>query len=145
MIYDSGSELGAVNLFIPKYIVQATRPFLDFSASFINSKSQFSDMIINIMIFIPLGIFIHGMLSIRYGGALMIALAALLAGTLFTLGVESLQHLSLTRNSSLTDVFMNMAGTALGIAIHKVYDLFLNYRAERFRASVRLNRLKNGD
>ena len=133
VIHDSGSELSAVNLFMPKYIQQATKPFLDFPESYINSKSQFSDVIINIMIFIPLGIFIHGMLRIRYRWALKISLAALLAGTLFTLGVESMQHLSLTRHSSLIDVFTNMTGIALGIAIDRVYDLFLNYRAERLQ------------
>ena len=133
MIHDSGSELSAVNLFIPKHIQQATKPFLDFSKNYINSKSGFSDVIINILIFIPLGILIHGMLRTRCGLTLMISLAALLAGTLFTLGVESMQHLSLTRNSSLTDVFTNMAGTALGIGIDRVYDLFLNYRAERLQ------------
>jgi glycopeptide antibiotics resistance protein len=69
------------------------------------------------------------MLRARRGLSLKISLAALLAGTLFTLGVESMQHLSLTRNSSLIDVTMNMAGIALGIAIDRVYNLFLKYRA----------------
>ena len=133
VIHDSGSELSPVNLFIPKYIRQKTKPFLDFPKSYINSKSGFSDAIINIVIFIPLGVLIHGMLRIRCGLALKISLAALLAGTLFTLGVESMQHFSLTRNSSLIDVATNMGGTALGIAMDRVYDLFLNYRAERLQ------------
>ena len=37
------------------------------------------------------------------------------------------------RNSSLIDVSMNMTGIALGIAIDRVYNLFLNYRAERLQ------------
>jgi glycopeptide antibiotics resistance protein len=125
--------LSPVNLFIPKYIQQATKPFLDFSKSYINSKSGFSDVIINILIFIPLGILLHGMLRVRWGLTLKISLAALLAGTLFTLGVESMQHLSLTRYSSLIDVATNMSGIALGIAMDRVYNLFLNYRAERLQ------------
>ena len=133
MIHDSGSKLSPLNLFIPKYIQQAAKPFLDFSKSYLNGKSGFSDVIINILIFIPLGIFIHGMLRGRWGLTLKISLAALLAGSLFTLGVESIQHLSLTRNSSLIDVFTNMTGTTLGIAIDRVYNLFLNYRAERLQ------------
>ena len=133
VIHDSGSELSPVNLFIPKYIQQAAKPFLDFSKSYINSTSGFSDAILNILIFIPLGILIHGMLRIRCGLTLKISLAALLAGTLFTLGVESMQHFSLTRNSSLIDVAANMSGTALGIAMDRVYNLFLNYRAERLQ------------
>jgi glycopeptide antibiotics resistance protein len=98
-----------------------------------HSKSGFSDVIINILIFIPLGILIHGMLRVRCGLALKISLAAFLAGTSFTFGVESIQHLSLTRHSSLIDVSMNMTGTALGVAIDRVYNLFLNYRAERLQ------------
>ena len=133
VIHDSGSKLSAANLFIPKYIQQTTKPFLDFSEDYINGKSGFSDMIINILILIPLGILIHGMLRSRCGLTLKISLAALLAGTLFTLAVESIQYLSLTRNSSLVDVSTNMTGTALGIAIDRAYELFLNYRAERLQ------------
>jgi glycopeptide antibiotics resistance protein len=130
VIYDSGSELSALNLFIPKYIQQGTGPFLDFSKSYINSDSWFSDVTINILIFIPLGILLHGMLRARRGLTLKISLAAFLAGTLFTLGVESMQHFSLTRHSSLIDVFTNMTGLTLGITIDRVYNLFLNNRAE---------------
>jgi len=133
VIHDSGSELSPMNLFIPKHIQQAAKPFLEFSKSYLNSKSGFSDAIINILIFIPLGILMHGMLRTRYGLTLKISLAALLAGTLFTLGAESMQHFSVTRNSSLIDVSTNMTGIALGIAIDRVYDLFLNYRAERLQ------------
>jgi len=133
VIHDSGSELSAVNLFIPKYIQQSAKPFLGFSKSHLNDRLGFSDVIINILIFIPLGILLHGMLRVRWGLTLKISLAALLAGTLFTLGLESMQHLSLTRNSSLIDIATNMSGTALGIAIDRVYMLFLNYRTERLQ------------
>jgi len=77
-------------------------------------------VIINILIFILLGILLHGMLSVRWGLTLKISLVALLAGTLFTLGVESMQHLSLARDSSLIDVSTNMTGTALSIVIDRV-------------------------
>ena len=132
-IYDSGSNLSPVNLFMPKYIWGGTQPFLYFQKDYFKSHRWFSDVIINILIFIPLGILLHGMLRVRYGLTLKISLAALLAGTLFTLGVESMQHFSLTRNSSFIDVTMNMSGTALGIAMDRVYNLFLNYRAERLQ------------
>jgi hypothetical protein len=129
VIYDSGLGLSPVDLLIPKYIKREDRQFLDFSISGMYSKTWFTDAVINILIFIPLGILFHGMLRARRGLSLKVSLTALLFGTLFTLGVESVQHLSLTRNSSLTDVLMNMTGTALGIAIDRVYNLFLNYRA----------------
>ena len=130
MILDSGSELNPVNLFIPKYIQQSAKPFLGISKSYLNGSLGFSDVIINILIFIPLGILLHGMLRNRWGLTLKISLAALFAGALFTLGVESMQHLSLTRYSSLIDVSMNTTGTALGITIDRVYNLFLDHRAE---------------
>ena len=131
IIYDSGSKLTPMNLyFLPKYFQQATKPFLDFSKHIISSKSGFSDAIINILIFIPLGILIHGTLKVRFGLTLRLSLVALLAVTLFSFCVESLQHLSLTRHSSLLDIFTNMTGTTLGIVIDRGYNRYLNYRAE---------------
>jgi VanZ family protein len=132
-IHDSGSNLSPANLFIPKYIRRGTKSFPYFSKDYLKSNSWFSDVIINILIFIPLGILLHGMLRARWGLTLKISLAALLAGTLFTLGVESMQHFSATRNSSLIDVATNMSGTALGIAMDRVYNLFLNYRTDRLQ------------
>ena len=132
-IYDSGSNLSPVNLFMPKYIWGGTQPFQYFQKGYFKSHRWFSDVIINILIFIPLGILLHGMLRVRWGLTLKISLAALLAGTLFTLGVESMQLFSLTRNPSFIDVAMNMSGTALGIAMDRGYNLFLNYRAERLQ------------
>lgn len=129
-IHDSGSGLSPADLFIPKYIWRGNSPLLDFSRGYFKSNSWFSDVVINIMIFIPLGFFLHGILRVRYGLTSKVSLAALLAGALLTLGVESLQHFSLTRSSSLIDVTTNVAGTALGIAIDKAYNLYLNHRAK---------------
>lgn len=56
----------------------------------------------------------------------------LLVGTLFSLMVESLQHFSMTRNSSVIDIFMNMTGTGIGILIDRVFNLCLNFQAKRF-------------
>ena len=130
VIHDSGSDSSPVNLFIPKYIQHETRPFLDFSPDYFQGGSWFTDVTINILIFIPLGILLHGMLRTRCGLTLKISLAALLAGTLFTFGIESMQHFSMTRHSSLIDIFANMTGTVLGIVIDRAYCLFLDYRAE---------------
>ncbi|MFC1880779.1 LamG-like jellyroll fold domain-containing protein [Thermodesulfobacteriota bacterium] len=133
VIHDTGSVLSPVNLIIPEYIRPTNKPFLDFSSDYLHSKSQFSDIILNILIFIPLGMLIHGMLRIRYRLALKISLATLLAGILFSLSVESLQHFSMTRDSSLIDVSTNMTGVAIGIMIDRFYNLFLNYQAERLQ------------
>jgi VanZ family protein len=131
VIHDSGSVLNPMNLYMP--IKLKVKPFLSFSIDSLDSKSQFSDIIINILIFIPLGIFIHGMLRNRFGLTLKISILGLLVGTLFTLGVESIQHFSMTRDSSLIDVFTNTTGIVIGIMIDRVYTMFLNDQAERLR------------
>jgi Concanavalin A-like lectin/glucanases superfamily/VanZ like family len=136
VIHDSGSSLNPVNLFMPHYIRLKTGPFLGASIDYLHNKLQISDIIINILIFIPLGILIHGMLRTRFSLTLKISMAALLTGTLFSLSIESLQYFLLTRNSSLIDVFTNMTGTAIGIAIDRCYNLFLNYQAKHFRGHL---------
>jgi hypothetical protein len=128
MIHDSGSGLIPVNLFIPNYISHKKEPLFTLSIGFLKRNYRFSDLIINVLIFIPLGIFVHGMLRNHYGLTLEISLATLLAGTLFSLSIESLQHFSMTRNSSIIDVFTNMTGIAIGIMIDRFYILFLNYQ-----------------
>jgi len=130
VINDSGSGLNSVNLFMPKYIVQKIKPFLGVSTEYLQNKSRVSDIIINILIFIPLGLVIHGMLRTRFGLTLKISMAALFAGTLFTLGFESIQYFSMTRSSSLIDVCTNMIGITMGILIYRAYNLFLNYQAK---------------
>lgn len=110
---------------MPKYIRIKTKPFLSFSNGSLVNDSGFPDIIINKLIFIPLGILIHGKLRTHFGITLKISLATLLAATLFVLVVESLKHFSLTRNYSLINVFANMTGIAIGIVIDSVYSLFL--------------------
>ena len=131
VIHDSSSALNPMDLYMP--IKLKVKPFLRFSIDSLDNKSQFSDIIINILIFIPLGIFIHGMLRSRFGLTLKISIAGLLVGTLFTLGVESIQHFIMTRDSSLIDVFTNMTGIALGIVLDRAYTMFLNGQAERIQ------------
>ena len=77
MFPDSGSELNPVNLFIPKYFQQSAKPSLGISKSYLNSRLGFSDVIINILIFIPLGILLHGTLRGRWGLTLKISLGSL--------------------------------------------------------------------
>ena len=131
VIHDSGSTSSPVNLFIPKYVRNEIKPFLGVYIDSLKNKTEFSDIILNIFIFIPLGILIHGMLRNRYGVTMMISIMALLSGTLFSLSVESLQYFIISRNSSLIDVATNMTGTAMGVVMDRCYHLFLNYKAKR--------------
>jgi len=130
VIHDSGSSSSPVNLFIPKYVRHEIKPFLGVYIDSLKNKTEFSDIILNIFIFIPLGILIHGMLRNRYGLTMMISIMALLFGALFSLSVESLQYFIMSRNSSLIDVATNMTGTAMGVVMDRCYHLFLNYKAK---------------
>jgi hypothetical protein len=77
------------------------------------------DVILNTILFIPFGFLLHAALSIRFGSSLTTGGIVFMVGTVFTVGIESLQYFSLTRFSSMADVISNMAGTALGIVIDK--------------------------
>ena len=140
VIHDTGSNFSAVNLSMPKFIMHKAKAFLGVSTDYLQNESRYSDIVINILIFIPLGILIHGMLRTRFGLMLTISLAALLAGTLLSLGVESLQYFTMTRNSSLIDVFTNMTGTAIGIVMDRCYNLFLNYQAKHLWTQINTDR-----
>jgi hypothetical protein len=133
VIHDSGVGLKPVNLSIPKFIWRENKPFLDFSVDFFLSKKGFFDILINILIFIPLGIFIHGTLKLYNGLTLRSSLATLFVGSLLALFAESLQHFSIARNSSFIDIITNIIGIILGIVIYRIYNLFLRYKARRLQ------------
>jgi glycopeptide antibiotics resistance protein len=53
----------------------------------------------------------------------------MVAGTLFSLMMESLQYLIISRDSSLIDVINNSVGTALGIVAERIdFWFFLRLR-----------------
>jgi glycopeptide antibiotics resistance protein len=137
VVRDSGLASNHLNLLIPKYIRTKKESFLSLSFNSLLNKSRFSDLIINVLIFIPLGILIHGILRIHYGLTLKISLIVFLIGFLFSFGVESIQHFTMTRDSSLIDVATNMMGTVIGILIYRVYILYLKYQAECLQTILR--------
>lgn len=91
----------------------------------LNEKFDLKDMILNIMLFIPLGFLFHAAMRSRYGSSLKIAGFVFILGALFTLIIESLQYFSLTRFSSMADLLSNMIGTALGISIDRSREYFV--------------------
>ncbi len=136
VIHDSGFLSKPVNLFMPKYIKRKNAPFLAASHGYLKKKWQDWDLIIHILIFTPLGILICGTLKTRHGITLKTFLAILLAGTVCAIGFESLQHFSMTRNSSIIDAAANMTGIAIGIVLARFFDLFLNYQATRLQMQM---------
>jgi VanZ family protein len=81
--------------------------------------SRFLDIIGNILLFAPLGFFLHAALR-EYGQtSASTAVLAFTMGATFALAMESLQYFLEARISSVTDVVNNMFGTALGITLTK--------------------------
>jgi len=136
VIHDSGSVSPYLNLFLPKNIKLKPEPFLNMSFGSLHDAKTFSDIVINILIFIPLGMLVHGKLRTRFEPSKMVSLSALLIGTLFSLGVESAQYYLMTRHSSLLDVATNMTGTAIGIVIDRFYSLYLNYQTKHLWTQI---------
>lgn len=88
------------------------------------------------MIFAPFGFLMHAMLRIRRGLTVKCGLLALAAAAGLTLGVEIVQHFSISRNSSLIDVCSNVSGALIGITMDRAYGLLLRHRAQRFEACM---------
>lgn len=75
-----------------------------------------SDTIANILLFIPLGFFLHGWRKLRRNPSSRDFLGTVLLGALFSTGIEILQFFLKDRFSSVNDVMFNAVGTALGAA-----------------------------
>ncbi|MBW2741458.1 MAG: VanZ family protein [Deltaproteobacteria bacterium] len=126
-IGDSGETKTPLDLHIPTAI-QTQKSYLGFSYSFrlfSENSNLFGDVILNIIIFIPIGFLLHAALRRHCESSLKTAAFVFIIGTLFTFGIESLQYFSLTRHSSLVDMLNNMLGTAVGIATYIFYVGYL--------------------
>ncbi|MDL1964174.1 MAG: VanZ family protein [Deltaproteobacteria bacterium] len=127
-IGDSGKTKAPLNLYIPPAIQTQKKSYLDFSYRLFSKNSKqalFGDVILNIIIFIPMGFLLHAVLRRHCESSLKTAAFVFIIGTLFTFGIESLQYFSLTRSSSLVDMINNMVGTAIGIATDIFYIGYL--------------------
>lgn len=125
-VSDSCGTHTPLNLHIPRVIPTYKKPYLDFSnISFTQNPNLFRDVILNILIFVPVGLLLHASLRIRYRSLLKTSAFVFTMGILFIFGIESLQHFSLTRHSSLLDVSSNLLGMGLGIAIDRTYATLL--------------------
>lgn len=127
-IGDSGETKAPLDLYIPTAIQTQKKSYLDFSHILFSKNSKqalFGDVILNIIIFIPIGFLLHAVLRRHCESSLKTAAFVFIIGTLFTFGIESLQYFSLTRYSSLVDMINNMVGTAVGIATDIFYIGYL--------------------
>ncbi len=114
---DSGRP-PAADLFVPARFAPFQRTYLgSVSLKWEDLRHEWDDILLNIAVFIPLGVILFGFLF-RWGVRPGLALAlAVMAGFLLSLSVELLQAWLPTRNSSLMDVITNTLGTAVGAGI----------------------------
>lgn len=128
---DSSGTQTPLDLEVPQVIKYHNRPYLALSSeSLYQNPNLCRDTILNIIAFIPLGFLFHAALRTRWGSSLKTSAFVFLLGTLFTFCIETSQHFTLTRYSSILDVFSNMLGTAIGIATDKSYIRYLEYRGK---------------
>ena len=136
-ISDSSGTHTPLDLHIPRSIQIRKKAYLDFSnRSFFQNADLFRDVILNVLAFVPVAFLLHAALRTHHGASLKMSAFVFIIGTLFTFGIESLQHFSLTRHSSLMDMFSNMLGTVLGITIDKSYATFLKSQRKFLQAKT---------
>jgi VanZ family protein len=73
------------------------------------------DLVANVLLYVPFGFLFAWVVEARRA-ALVVLLTAVACGVVLSFGVEVLQSGSATRTSSTTDILINAAGAALGVA-----------------------------
>ena len=99
----------------------------------LNNTINIKDIILNIVGFIPFGFLLHRLIKFKFQFYFKTILTVMIIGLSFSLGYEVLQHYLPTRHASIIDIFTNMIGLSLGIAIDK-FDL-IGTKATPFRFS----------
>ncbi len=116
------NEINAIDtLTIPKIFTPVQRKILSpLGSEFRWNLSFFQDIATNFFGFIPFGFFFYA-LSLKISRLRRLPAFLLIAvlGTGLSFTIELIQAYLPTRDSSLTDVFMNSAGTILGIAAYQ--------------------------
>jgi VanZ family protein len=110
-----------------------SRASLDLQASLGGRRPSFSDVLQNVLLFVPFGLF--GCLSFdprRRLGIPVVLVACL--GLALSVFVESLQLFTIERLSSMTDVAANTAGAAIGVVAAPVAAVVTRHIGSRLRA-----------
>lgn len=92
---------------------------LQSSGNPISPSSPLHDIIGNLFLFVPFGLFVQACAARHFPSAFSFFLT-LLAATLLSAGIESVQAYSPSRVSSIVDVCCNIGGTAIGALISSV-------------------------
>lgn len=111
-IRDQSSIKPQANLEIPPFIHVGHIPQTDLFGSI--SHYNYLDILANILLFIPFGIFLSRLIHHGTKFSVFTVLIITLCGASFSFSVEAAQSFMETRYSSLTDITTNTLGTLLG-------------------------------
>ena len=92
-------------------------------------RPRLQDMGMNVMCFVPVGLFTTSFLAARGVRKLQLWGLVLVVGAGGSTLVEGIQHWSRTRVSSWLDVACNGAGVLLGIVLHRWWCAYIQRRA----------------
>ena len=125
---------GRNNLIIPEHLRAIKKlVLLKPWANNWREMKYYSDIMLNISGFIPLGFFLPA-LFMAYGvkKRYLIYVIPILTGSFLSLTIELIQAWMPARNSSLTDLICNILGTILGVVIfNKIYNIYLHKTKNR--------------
>lgn len=83
-----------------------------------NGKNQVLDVVANVLLFVPLGIYIHAVSNKKK------IVASMLVSLLMGLMIETLQYILATGSFDIDDILLNFLGSLFGISIcHLAYHL----------------------
>ena len=136
-VTDSGALVASLTLNIPDKIQTEGKPFLGFSLHGLTAwdSGSFNEIILNVLLFIPLGFLLHAIIASRMDGSWRPLFFVLVVGGAITLSAETLQYFNESRHSSLVDVIANVIGVLLGVQLKKTYNTFL-IKNKRFVGEV---------
>ncbi len=127
IVTNSGSLTDSLNLNIPENIQTESKPFLSFPLNTWPAldSGDFHEILLNVILFIPLGFLFQATIGIYLNGNLRIIFFAMFLGGAITLSAEIVQYFIEPRNSSSVDVLANFIGTLLGISLRLIYNASL--------------------
>ncbi len=110
-------ELGKgepADLIIPEYFEPYKRACFEWDPDWIKYKSNWIDVAVNILGFIPFGILMMLVLTGRGMNVLLAGVVTVLVGFMISFCIEYLQAFLPSRHSSMRDLLCNTIGTAIG-------------------------------
>jgi hypothetical protein len=125
VVYDRSGNEPPLDLELVSVSEIFTKDFLESSTR----SLSLSDVVINVIIFVPFGFLYFAALAARRERELISVILTLALGSGFSVLMETAQHFSMTRCSTLSDVFCNSLGAGAGVLCCRLACGFASSRA----------------